>query len=1090
MKNIKLNIAGSLTEIFVNSKLTPIIIIACVILGIFAITQTPREENPQILVPGAEIMVTMPGASAYEVEQLIVNPLEGMVREINGVDHTFAVAMNSAALIKVQFEVGEDKERSLVKLYDRIQKFLLKKPVNASVPVIRSVDVDDVPVVTITLASEVYDGYMLKRLADRMIERLQSLAGVSVTYVKGGLDREIRIELNPERLHAFGISGDTAKSMIRAANIAVSAGSLVNYGKNSKLFIDGFLHSAKDVSRLIVGSHHGKPVFLEDIADVVDGPPEEYQRLSRFAFGPADKNVKFAQIPEMPAVTLAIAKKPGTNAVVVASNVLKRIEKMKAAFVPIDVHVVVTRNDGRRANDSVNKLIEHLGIALVSVFIIAVVFLGFKEAVIVGLCVPLILSLALFADYLFGITINRITLFALILALGLLVDAAIVVIENIHRHYMNMESEDKLLTTVLATNEIGNPTNLATFAIMVVFLAMIVLTGMPGAFFFPITFNVPVSMVASLLVAYIVAPWAANRWMKINRHVESEDNISQDRLTRIYYALITPVLNYSGIRIAIFSVTILLIAAAIMQFSWQFIRPQGVSGPLTPGCVAMGMLPKDDANTFNITIDMPEYTTVEVTNRVARDIGRLLGENLYVANYQTWIGEAGVIDFNGLLRGAGNKQGPHVAEIRVNLMDKKERSISSITLAKGLRPELQKIQKRYPKSLIQLVEDPPGPPVQATVLAEIYGSDSEVLRQISRRVKKAFKMTYDMIEVSDTEVDDVEKINVIVDKEKAALSGITTGQVAQVLRTFVAGEDIGLIHVEGEKNPVHIKVKVPRRFEVNPKNLSNIFLTNPHGKKIPISEMVKIVRTLQDRPIIHKDYERVTFVGGELADSAQVYAVLDLNQRLNNLPIGNGKKLQTGNMTLTEQIPDTIDGYQLFWGGEMRMTLDIYRDLGYSLLLALIFIYFLLVTYYRSFSIPLVAMSAVPLGLIGVFPGHYLMGQMFSGPSIIGIIALSGTVIRNSLLIIEFVQDNLEKGVPLYEAIRDAGAVRLRPIFLTTFAIIAGTSVMLSDPVFGGLAVSLIFGTITATFFTMIIVPSFLYLLLKNKVKTEQKSEK
>ncbi len=478
---------------------------------------------------------------------------------------------------------------------------------------------------------------------------------------------------------------------------------------------------------------------------------------------------------------------------------------------------------------------------------------------------------------------------------------------------------------------------------------------------------------------------------------------------------------------------------------------------------------------------MPEYTPVETTDQVAREVGELLRKNAYVSNYQTWIGEAGIIDFNGLLRGSGNKQGAHVAEIRVNLMDKKDRSISSITLVQELRPEIKKIQANYPKSVIQLVEDPPGPPVQATVVAEIYGSDPKVLRKLAGQVSKAFQETYDMVDIHDTEVEDVGKFNVIVDKEKAALSGISTAQIAQVLRTLVHGAELGRLHIEGEKNPVPIRVHVPRRSQITPENLSRVFVTNPQGKKIPVLEMIRLVPAWNDRPILHKDYERVAFVGGELASTSQVYAVLDLNSRLQNLPMADGKVMKTGNLTIKDQVPDTIDGYQLLWGGEMRMTLDIYRDLGAALLLALTFIYLLLVAYYRSFSIPVVAMSAIPLGFIGVFAGHWLMGQMFSGPSVIGIIALSGTVVRNSLLIIDFVLDYMKEGMPLYEAIREAGAIRLRPILLTALAVVTGTAVMLSDPVFGGLAVSLIFGTISATLLTMIVVPTLLYLLLRNK---------
>ncbi|NOQ46786.1 MAG: AcrB/AcrD/AcrF family protein, partial [Desulfobulbaceae bacterium] len=559
MNKPKLNSAGRIAELFVDSKLTPLFILACAILGLVAITQTPREENPQILVPGAEIMVTLPGASAQEVEQLVVNPLEGLVRQISGVDHTFAIAMNSMALIQVQFEVGLDKERSLVKLHDRIQGHCRKLPADASRPIIRSVDVDDVPIVTVTLASEKYNDYALKRLADRMIERLRSMEEVSVAYVQGGRDRELRIELDPERLQAYGISGDITTALIQAANVAMPAGSLLHQGQNSSLFVDGYLKTAQDVRKLVVGTHQGRPVFLEDIAEVIDGPPVERQRLSRFSFGPADTNFRVTQDPEIPAVTLAIAKKPGTNAVFVANDILKRIERMQASFVPQDVQLMITRNDGKRADDSVNLLINNLGIALISVFIVAIFFLSFKEAAIIGMCVPLVLSLTLGADYFFGVTINRITLFALILSMGLLVDAAIVVVENIHRRYKYIQNEDKQFTAILATNEIGSPTNLATLSIMLVFLSMIILTGMPGAYFFPITFNVPVTMFASLVVAYVVTPWAANRWMSAKGLHDSEEEFPKERLHHFYHASITPILDRPVLRNLVFLVIGLLI---------------------------------------------------------------------------------------------------------------------------------------------------------------------------------------------------------------------------------------------------------------------------------------------------------------------------------------------------------------------------------------------------------------------------------------------------------------------------------------------------------------------------------------------------
>jgi len=1078
MSELNLNPAGKLANIFIESKLTILVMMTCLLLGLMAITLTPREENPQIVVPGAEIFVALPGATAEEVEQLIVNPLEGIVREIKGVDHTYAAAFNSLAVINVQFDVGENPEESLVKLYDRVlgKRYLL--PLEASTPLIKSVDVDDVPIITITLSSDKYNDYALKRLADRMVERLHSLEEVSVTAVKGGRDLEVRVELDPERLLAFDLTLNQITQSLQLANISVPMNSQVRNGQNSRIHLDAFLSSKDDVSQLIVGVFNHKPIYLNDVANIIVAPNQERETLSRFAFGHADPRFNQNTDIEMPAVTISVAKKQGTNAVFVAKDIIDRVERLKISMIPKGVHVVITRNDGEIANTSVNNLIEHLAIAVFSVFIVCIFFLGIKEALIVGITVPLILGLTLGISFLAGLTINRISLFGLILSLGLLVDSAIVVIENIHRRYKNLAGKDKSEVTVLATNEIGNPTNLATFAIMLVFLSLLLVTGMIGEFFYPIAFNVPVAMISSLVVAYIVTPWAANRWLKPHEGHDLEDHDKTDNLHKFYHWIITPLLNKRKVRYISMLLILCTIGLSVLQPAWQFIRSDGVSGSLSSGGVALSLLPKDNKNTFNITIDMPEYTPIEVTDQVTREIGHLLRKNHYVTNYQTWIGQSGVIDFNGLLRGNSNKSGPHVAEIRVNLIDKKSRDISSILLVKSLRPDILVIQNSYPGCVIQLVEDPPGPPVRATLLAEIYGQDLNVMRKISAKVVAEFKNTFDVIEVKDSEVEDIRQYRLVVDKEKAALSGVSAVEVAQAIRRLVNGENLGRLHLSNEKHIVPIRLHIPRKHQIDPELLSRVFVTNKANIKIPLSELTYVIESWQDRPILHKDYERVTYVGAELKETAPVYAVVDLDNRLDNMVIDHAE-LHTGNLQLVPVVPDTIDGYQLLWDGEIRLTLDTFRDMFLALGLALVFIYLLLVGYYRSFIIPLVAMSAIPLGLVGVFPGHWLMDQPFSAPSMIGLIALSGVVVRNSLLIIDFVLDYMKLSMPLHEAVSEAGAVRLKPIFLTGLAIILGSAVMLSDPVFGGLAISLIFGTIASTILTLIVVPVLLYSFLR-----------
>jgi multidrug efflux pump subunit AcrB len=1085
MSDPKLNSAGRLAHLFATSKLTVLFMLACALLGLLAVALTPREENPQIVVPGAQVWVALPGASAEEVEELVIRPLEGIVKQIAGVDHTYATAVNSMGVLMVQFKVGQDKEKSLVKLYDRILGQRDRLPAGAGEPLIRSVDVDDVPVVTVTLVSESYDDYALKRLADRLMEGLRSLDAVSAISVKGGRDRELRIELDPQRLQAFGVTLDQAHATLRASNVAAPLGTVVQQGQNRQVFLDGFLTSAQDLNRVIVGSHAGRPIYLGDVAQVIDGPPEERTHLSRLAFGPADGRFGRAQQAEMPAVTLAVAKKTGTNAVSVANDVLDRIEQMREQFVPAGVELVVTRNDGEKADAAVSGLIEHLGIAVIAVFLVTAAFLGLKEALIVGVTVPLILALTLGAAYLFGLSINRVSLFALILSLGLLVDGAIVVIENIHRNYNRLGEQDKRMVTVQATNEIGNPTNLATLAVMLVFGSLLVVSGMPGQYFFPVAFNVPVAMAASLLVAYAVVPWAANRWLKPGEGHDLEDHDTHDRLHRVYRTVMSPLVDHSRSRWLVFLFAVLAIAVSLLQPTWQFVRPAGLGGPQSWFGVELAMMPKDDKNTFNITLDMPETAPVETTDRFAREIGAVLRENAYVRNYQSWIGEAGVIDFNGLLRGSGNKQGAHVAEIRVNLLNKADRSKTSIDIVRELRPTLQAMAARYPGSTVQLVEDPPGPPVRATVLAEIYGKDLQQLRALSEKVNEAFRQTRDMVEVTDSEAQDVPQSRLTVDREKAALSGLSVAEVAVALRRLIDGEEMGRARIAGEKNPVPIRLQIPRRHQIDPALLARVSVTNRQGLRVPLSEVVQVVPGSVDRAISHKDGERVTYVGGELESTAPVYAVLDLDRRLDGLLLADGSRLTTANLRLNPVAPDTLEGPRLLWDGELRMTLDTYRDMLGALGLALTFIFLVLVAYYQSFSLPLVAMAAIPLGLAGIFPGHWLMGQPFTATSMIGIIALAGVVVRNSLLIIDFVLDYRRQGMDLREAILEAGAVRLRPILLTALAIMLGSAVMLTDPVFGGLAISLIFGTLASTVLTLIVIPLLLYLLLRYKDRKE-----
>lgn len=1071
----KTSLASLLADSFVTSRLTVAFIFACALVGAWALLETPRQDNPRIVVPAARISVEMPGATPAEMESLIVRPLEGLVRTLDGVDDIDAVTYNSTAVVSVTFKTTEREEDVLVRLNDRVAARHDLLPMGAGPIAIRGVDVDDVPIVTLTLVSSSYDDYALKRVADRVADGLRSVAGAGSVAVQGGTDREVRVELDPDRMQAFGVTLDQVRQMLAAGNVAAPLGSSVQVGERQELLVDGFIRSANDVARTVVGSYAGGPVHLGDIATIVDGSPPERVRMSRLAFGPADPRFGQSADAERPAVTVTVAKTAEANAVFVANDVLARVARMQKVLIPAGIDVVVTRNDGEFANDTINGLIEHLLIAIAAVFVVVTLFLGLRQALVVVVGIPLVLALTLGMVYLAGYSINRVTLFGLILSLGLLVDDAIVVIENVHRHYSKPGLTDKRAATVMATREIGNPTNLATLAVMVVFLSLMSVTGMSGQFFYPIAYTVPVAMAASLLVAYTVVPWAALKWLPTgDGHHQGEHSVTT-RLEGLLRRQVTALVDNRRRRRRTALLLVVLLMLSLLMPAWQFIRPAGVNAPMPWFGVAMGMMPGDNKNTFNIVVTLPESAPIERTDHLVREMGAALRAVPEVRDYQVWLGSSGIIDFNGMLRGTGDRTGENYAEIRVNLISKHKREAKSHDVVRALRPVLQGIASREPGATVQLVEDPPGPPVRGNIYAEIYGSDPTQLRQASKVVRGAFAGTHNVVEAVDTEPADVARWRFVVDREKAALSGVTAADVATALRRLVDGEVLGRVHVDGELNPVPVRLSIPRRYQIDPSLLSRAWVSNAQGVHVPLSALVRVERDLTDRPIQRRNGERVTFVSGEPGEAPPIYAVLDLNRKLDGMALPDGTRLTTGNMGLSRQIPDTTRGVQVFWGGQQRQMLDAYRDMGRALGIAIVLLYLILVAYYQSFSLPLVALSAIPLGLIGVFPGHWLLGQQFSATSIVGIIALAGVVVRNGLLIIDFVLEYRREGRSLRDAVIEAAAIRMRPILLTALAVILGSSVMLADPMFVGLAISLIFGTTAATILTLLVLPVLLF---------------
>ncbi len=1080
--NTIMNIAGRLAGNFLESKITPLMILALFMLGAMALLMTPREYNPQIVVPAASIIVTKPGASAEEVDNLIVKPLEAIMHSQYGVDHTFGYAANDYGVVTVQFKVGQNQEDSLVKLYNQLMQNMDRMPPGANDPIVKPINVDDVPILTLTLSSASHDERTLREVGARLLEHLRNVPGVSFSQLVGGRAPALNVWIDPLRLAAAGLSLDRVDQALRGANVSAPLGNLTQSNQSHPLRLDGFLGNAREVGAIVVGASQGRPVYLKDIARIEDGSAD-VEESSWIGFGPAAKTSGRAVTP---AVTLAIAKKAGTNGVTVSGAVLEKLEQLRRQAVPQGIDITITRDDGERADAAVNLLVEHLGIAIFTVILLMWWFLGWREAGIVTMTIPLILFIVLAVGFLFGQTINRITLFALILALGLLVDDSIVVIENIHRHlhHGKVKMEQFGQTLVTATNEIGNPTNVATVAVMLAFIPMAFVTGMMGPFMRPIPINVPVAMLASLFIAYSVVPWAARRVLrgKAKRALEAAETLEdhghgkQDPLRRAYLATVQPLMVSAFKRNVFFLIVLGLLIGAMVMPAWQFVRPSGLNGPLSPLGVELKMLPNDNTNTMLLQVDMPAGTALAATDQVARAVAATLAKHPHVANFQTFLGIAAPIDFAALVRGDLLKKGENLAQIRVNLIDKHHRDDASHDIANQFDAALKPVRERFPTARIKIYETPPGPPVSSQILAELYGPDYDVLRASALEVNAAFHKVYGLTNVDDSVTADVDGFRVRVDAEKAMLAGVAPAQVAKLLRDYASGFAIGTLHSVETREPMDIRVRLPREQRADPATLMALRIGNAQGAQIPLSAIARVDREVETKPLRGRDQHAQVTVGGEMLQSSPVYAVLALDQMLDGQKLKSGATFTTGNLGFVEAQPKDVVDYTLLWGGEMRLTLDVFRDLGSAFMIALVLIYLLLTAYYKSFMLPVIVMGAIPLTLIGVFPGHWATGQAFTATSMIGVIALAGVVVRNSLLLIDFILDYRKQGYGLEEAVTEAGAVRFRPILLTALAIIAGSAIMVTDPVFGGLAVSLIFGTFASTALTLVVIP-LLYLL-------------
>ncbi|MFH0340567.1 MAG: efflux RND transporter permease subunit [Chromatiales bacterium] len=1073
-------LTARIVEVFITSKLSILLLIASLLAGAAALILTPREEEPQIIVPVADVLVDFPGASAEEVEKLVATPLEAKLREIDGVEYVYSASRPGGAVVTVRYYVGEDRERSLVKTWNKLMSNQDLIPPGVTRWLVKPIEIDDVPIVLLNLSSAdpLYGSAELRRIADELLDKLGRVDEVGKTWVVGGERRRISVYPDPVRLAAHEVTLDELLGALKAANVNLQAGRFERAGREVQLEVGPHLQSAEEVGAVLVTrptaaaspSETSGPVYVRDVAAVRDGL-EEAESYTRIGFGPAVARMRTVRAEavaakageEREAVTLAITKRKGSNAVKVAEEVLHTVEDLRGKVIPQDIMLTVTRDYGETANHKVNELVKHLWIAIATILVLLALSLGIKEAFIVALAVPMTLAVTLLMDLIFGYTINRVTLFALILSLGLLVDDPIVDVENIFRHFKRRR-EPPLAATLTAVDEVRPPTVFATFTVIVSFLPMFFITGMMGPYMAPMAFNVPIAMLVSLLVAFTVTPWASyyllkGEYEKNGGHGDGGSDWSQ----RVYRALLGPLLETPRrARLFLLGVFVALVAASLLAVT---------------RAVPLKLLPFDNKNELQILIDMPRGTTLEATDAVARELGHYLATVAEVTDYESYVGLASPLDFNGMVRHYYLRRGGHVGDIRLNLLPKDEREQQSHEIALRIRPDIERIAKRFGANL-KIIEMPPGPPVLSTVVAEVYGPPEARyadLTRVAKRVREDFEKTEGVVDVDEFAEAAHEQVHYELDRQMAAQHGITVAQVADTLSAALAGVAAGIVHVAGERLPLEITLRLPRALRSSVPDLLALRVRSASGALVPLSEIGQASEEAGETTIYHKNLKRMAVVIGEMAGRSPVEAVVDLKRTWRERPLPEGY---------------TVD---LAGEGEWKITVDVFRDLGLAFAAALAMIYVLLVAQTGSLGLPLIIMVAIPLTVIGIMPGFWLLNLfaapigeyanpvLFTATGMIGMIALAGIVVRNSIILIDFIERlKVRPGhAGLAEAILEAGATRLRPIFLTAGAAMFGSFVITLDPIFAGLAWSFIFGIFASTAFSLLVVPVVYFLIYR-----------
>ncbi|MRX66262.1 efflux RND transporter permease subunit [Maribacter luteus] len=1064
---MKEGLAGKIAKLFIGSKLTVLLMIVFMVIGVYSSFLIPREEEPQIDVPMADIFVGYPGASPTEVESRVAKPLEKLISNIKGVEYVYSTSMKEQGMVIVQFYVGEDIERSFVKLYNEINKHMDVMPEGVTFPLVKTRSIDDVPMLGLTLWSESYDDYRIKQIAQELTDEIGKINDVSATQKIGGRNRQLRVVLDKEKMAESGLDFITVAQMIKANNQQLGGGSFDKNDTEFTVTTGNFLETPEDVENLVVGVQQNRPIYLKQIASIQDGPeiPKNYVSLG---FGQASEKAGDFK-SEYPAVTISVAKRKGADAMKISDVILDKVEHLKKTLIPDDVHLEVTRNYGETASHKVSELLMHLIGAIIAVTFVVMLAMGWRGGLVVFLSVPITFALTLLSYYMLDYTLNRITLFALVFVTGIVVDDSIIIAENMHRHF-KMKRLPFKQAALYAINEVGNPTILATFTVIASVLPMAFVSGLMGPYMSPMPIGASIAMLLSLFVALTITPYLGYIFLrekeKKGEEAKEEKPMQDSFIYRMYEKFEKPLIENKSKRWLFLGITFFLLLGSVALFFTK--------------SVAVKMLPFDNKNEFQVVIDMPEGTTLERTGVVAKEIAQYLATRPEVVNYQTYVGTSAPITFNGLVRHYDLRGGSNMADIQVNLIDKGERSEQSHDIASLLRPEIQRIGEKF-NANVKIVEVPPGPPVMSTIVGEIYGPDYDKQIDIANQVQNILKNTDDVVDVDwMVEADHVE-YEFIIDKEKAMLYGVAPQQIAHTMNMALSERAVTNLYDEDATTQVGLILALDEKEKSTIGDIAQLKVKSQQGNMVTIGDLVAVQKSTRAKSIYRKNQKRVVYVLADMAGELEspVYAILGMTDKLKELNLPEGYAIDE----LYIKQPDFEDDYTVKWDGEWQITLEVFRDLGIAFLGVIVIIYILIVGWFQNFKAPVVMMVAIPLSLVGIVLGHWLLGAFFTATSFIGMIALAGIMVRNSVLLIDFVNLRLAEGIPIKQAVIEAGAVRTTPILLTAGTVVIGAFVILFDPIFQGLAISLMGGTIVSTVLTLLVVPLVYYMIERKNYK-------